>query len=172
MPLPKTVLSKYKNDVFVETGTLNGEAVRLALDCEFKAVHSIDIDKIRIETLRPAMRGAPVTLYAGSSADVLGTILKRINGRITFWLDAHPPGNVLDLVNTPVAAELEAIRNYVHTLPTTMLPTVMLDDMRLFTVGAKEVIVETLKASWRGELLYEDTNIATNDIMVYKPVQS
>lgn len=169
MPLPKDVLMKYRNDVFVETGTLNGEAVRLALECGFQAVYTVDIDDIRIASLRPAMKGAPVTLYAGSSASVLPVILPKIKGRITFWLDAHPPGNVLTLENTPVKGELEAISAYMTTLPLNMYPTIMLDDMRLFTQEAKDYMA-LLLGNWPGVVSYEDTHIASKDIMVYRPM--
>ena len=34
--LSKSVLSKYKNDIFVETGTLWGEEIEGAIECGFK----------------------------------------------------------------------------------------------------------------------------------------
>ena len=168
MPLPKAVLAKYKNDVFVETGTLYGEAIRMALDAGFKHVYSIDIDSIRISSLRPAMAGSPVSLYSGSSADILPAILPEIAGRITFWLDAHPAGNVLTLENTPVKGELAAIEAYMSRTPVDQYPTIMLDDMRLFTQEARDYIVGRL-GCWPGLVSYEDTHIASADIMVYKP---
>ena len=172
MPLPKEVLLKYRNDVFIETGTLHAEATRLAIECGFSVVHSMDIDANLIaghKTAQAASGKFNVHFYAGSSADLLPAILKNVSGRITFWLDAHPPGNVLDLQNTPVVGELEAIRDYARNLPREQLPTVMLDDMRLFTDQAKLVIAETLRAAWAGELSFEDTHIASKDIMVYRP---
>ena len=42
--LSKSVLGKYKNNVFVETGTLWGEAVEVAIECGFKKIYSMEID--------------------------------------------------------------------------------------------------------------------------------
>ena len=43
--LPKEVLTKYLNQYFVETGTANGDCVRLALETGFKKVFSIELDE-------------------------------------------------------------------------------------------------------------------------------
>ena len=42
--LSKDVLSKYKNDIFVETGTLWGEAIDIALELGFKKIYSTVTD--------------------------------------------------------------------------------------------------------------------------------
>ena len=50
--LSKSVLSKYKNDIFVETGTLWGEAVEVAIECGFKKIYTVDIDPKKVEYSR------------------------------------------------------------------------------------------------------------------------
>ena len=47
--LSKSVLSKYKNDIFVETGTLWGEAVEVALECGFKKIYTVEIDPDKVK---------------------------------------------------------------------------------------------------------------------------
>ena len=47
--LSKSVLSKYKNDIFVETGTLWGEAIEVAIECGFKKIYSMEIDPEKIK---------------------------------------------------------------------------------------------------------------------------
>lgn len=171
MPLPKPVLMKYANEVFVETGTLYGEAVRIALDCGFKQVHSVDIDK----TLADAQRNnygskANMHFYAGSSGDLLPIILPKITGRITFWLDAHPPGMPLLMSATPLMAEIAAIKVHTEKLSGDSLPIILIDDMRIFSTEDKDKLREAIAACFKGAFSFEDNGVAPDDILVYKPV--
>ena len=50
--LSKDVLSKYKNDIFVETGTLWGEAIDIALELGFKKIYSMEIDPEKVKSNR------------------------------------------------------------------------------------------------------------------------
>lgn len=173
MPLPKPVLLKYKNPVFVETGTLFGEAVKLALDCGFKEIYSIDIEKSIIDDHKKTFSNKPnVHFYCGSSNVLLNGILRGIHERVTFWLDAHPPGNILTLDNTPILGELHAIEFFIRQITDAQLPTIMLDDMRLFSKEDRAAVENILRRMYDGVLLYEDTHIAAKDIMVYKPHNS
>ena len=47
--LSKSVLSKYTNDIFVETGTLWGEAVEVAIECGFKKIYTVEIDPDKVK---------------------------------------------------------------------------------------------------------------------------
>lgn len=171
MPMPKTVLEKYKNEVFVETGTLYGEAVKLAHDVGFKEVHSIDIDAGLIANQNRDHAGQPgMHFYCGSSGTLLPGILKGIKGRTTFWLDAHPPGLELKLSDTPLVQELQAITEYARGLDASCRPTVLIDDMRIFTPADRKILEDTLKAMYPGEIFHEDSHIATADILGYRPV--
>jgi len=168
MPIPKSVLSKYKNEVFVETGTLSGEGIVAALACGFKEIHSIDINQGYINAeMHRCTENNGVHLYCGSSDTLLPTILNKIVGRITFWLDAHPDG-LLTLKNTPVLGELQAIDYHMSISEPSEYPTVMLDDMRLFSHEDKQQI-ESLLKRWPGTVVFEDTLVAPKDVMVYVP---
>lgn len=169
MPIPKSVLEKYKNEVFVETGTLNGEGVQAALDCGFREVHSIDIDKSLVDAQIKKYAGQPDRhFYAGSSATLLPGILKDIQGRITFWLDAHADG-ALTLKNTPVLGELKAIDDYICCLThPDYYPTIMVDDMRLFSAEDKAEMTRLL-GRYPGIVTVEDTVVAPRDVLVYIP---
>jgi hypothetical protein len=130
MPLEIALLNKYVSDVFVETGTYQGEAVGFAQPTMFKEIHSIELnsDMARAASIK-FKNDTRVHIYAGSSDVMLNRILPTITGPVTFWLDAHPIVNPLTLAMTPVAGELEAIRKQ---LPRLQVHAVLIDDMRVF----------------------------------------
>jgi len=172
MPIPVNVLKKYLNPVFVETGTLFGEAARAARTAGFTQVHTIDIDPGIIEGRKKDWAKEPeMHAYCGSSDKLLPGILAGITGRVTFWLDAHPPGNPLAIYKTPLFGELEAIKNYAATQDKANWPTVLIDDMRIFSVEDRGKLVERASAVFPqgSQISYEDSQIATADIMVIRP---
>ena len=172
MPLPTSVLAKYKNHTFVETGTLYGEAVERAVAAGFQEIHSIDIDPGLTKSQQDKYKDrSNMHFYCGSSADVLKRVLTGLEHRATIWLDAHPTGD-LSLKNTPVMAELEAINDYIcHLDGECYWPVVMLDDMRLFSQEDRQHIAGYMSA-WTcscGSLFYEDTPVGIKDIIGYNP---
>lgn len=143
MSINAHILSKYVNDVFIETGTEIGEGVDLAESVGFKQLHTIDIEQsiflnVNSKWLFSSNRHA----YLGSSDLILPKILNNIVGRITFWLDAHPPWNSLNLENTPLVGELRVIKEYCGGLSSEMYPTVLIDDMRLFSQECVDRLID------------------------------
>lgn len=132
--LSKDVLLKHKkNNIFVETGTLWGDGVAVALECGYDKVISIEIDPERVEVnskkFSKEIVDGRVELVEGDTFDVFEGIVKSLKEPATFWLDAHwdNDGAPIGEYKCPLPFELDTIakseiRN--HTL--------MIDDRRLF----------------------------------------
>ena len=111
--LTQEVLSKYKNPYFLETGTANGESVKLALSQGFEKIFSIEIDSILqqqnkkfFETL---LNEQKMELITGDSLIELKKIVPRLDKPTTFWLDAHVDGGPSGIKKCPLGGELVAI---------------------------------------------------------------
>lgn len=120
--LTVAVLSKYKNPVFVETGTHLGDGLQIALDTGgFEELHSIEKLNNLYQHNRQRYANQPqVKLYLGDSRTELWNIIKDINRPITFWLDAH-------FTDSPIREELAAIAK--HNIKT---HKILIDDVRLW----------------------------------------
>jgi len=127
--LSAEVLLKYSNPVFIETGTLNGDGVRLALDCGFERIYSIDInlEVVLRNTAQFLDYGERVHILHGDSFQVLQTLLPTIQEPITFWLDGHWDGGPEGQYRCPLLHELDVIAQQ-----ETKTHTLLIDDRRLF----------------------------------------
>lgn len=118
-------LSKFKLDVFVETGTYGGRGVQSAIDLGFEQIYSMEIYRPLYLLAKRKFRGKPkgVHLLFGDSGSLLSRVLNDIphSKKITFWLDAHysgkgtglgkEPGNNKKEVS-PLRRELDAIKAF------------------------------------------------------------
>lgn len=129
--LSKTVLEKYKNDIFVETGTLWGEAIEVALECGFKKIYSIEIDPEKIafnrDKFKDQIEDGVVEIIEGDTFKVFGDVIAKVDAPATFWLDAHWDGGPVGEYKCPLPFELEALLN--HPIKT---HTLLVDDRRIF----------------------------------------
>lgn len=97
LPPNRNLFAEYPNRIMVETGCYRGDAIALALEAGYKEVRSIDIDpentkfcKYRFDLIqRPDQNPAPLKLWTGDSADLLGEMIADIQEPVTFWLDSH-----------------------------------------------------------------------------------
>jgi hypothetical protein len=160
--LTKEVLEKYPNDIFVETGTLYGDAVKLAILCGFKKIYSIEInpDLVKSNRLQFAnlIEQGLVEIIEGDTSIVFPELVKRLDGRTTFWLDAHWDGGPMGTVKCPLPMELEAIRS--HSIKN---HTIMIDDRRCFGIGnwgagivESEIIAKVKDINPLYEIAYEN----------------
>lgn len=170
MPISPEILRQFTNSVFVETGTYLGVGSEVAESVGFGEIHTIDIDSALVSGCRSKWSGRPIFhVYCGSSNVLLPKIIGGISGRITFWLDAHPPGE-LNLDNTPLSGELEVIRDYCKTLSQEMCPTVLIDDMRCFSAGCVERLEKMCESLYPGcEVGRIDTAWGKGDILYVRP---
>ena len=139
MPIVDDVLGRYKGATcaFVETGTFLGEGVRRAIEAEFDAIFSIEINADLVELNREKFKAyEQVTIVHGDSSRDLGPLLARVRAPITYWLDGHYSANPLTGYNpahlSPVLSELEQIRAHRVANPQLGDPTILIDDVRLF----------------------------------------
>ena len=93
----KEIINKFNIQYFVETGTLNGDAVQFIrdLNCEeIKEIHSIEILEDLHQNCQLRFEGnSSVHIHHGLSVDIIGNIIEKMeDGNILFWLDAHFPG--------------------------------------------------------------------------------
>jgi hypothetical protein len=167
------VLQKYLNPVFVETGTLRGDAVEFALKVGFKEIYSVEVHKAFYDKCVTRFKDQTnVHLFLGDSIDTLWNMIKDISVPITFWLDGHiyPRSGVsVGKKNIPIMEELEIIAQ--HPIKT---HTIMIDDRRVMgtqchgwqTISEKMVIDGVKRINPAYEIRYEDSCHARNDIVV------
>lgn len=136
MPIDEKELCKFSyNNVFVETGTNNGDSVQTALDVGFKKIYSIEFYKHKVKKAKDRFKDIKyVEIIEGDSGVVLKGILKQLYEPATFWLDSHfscDSSTPIALADTcPVLNELYLIsEHYIKT------HTLLIDDKRLFDRG-------------------------------------
>ena len=127
------ILERYKTDVFIETGTFQGHSVARALAIGYKAIYSCEINQERfMDCLDKFHKDEQVRLYFGDSLHALPLILKDLDARATFWLDAHMSGISR---NCPTLEELKIIGQ--HHIKDHLI---LIDDMMDFGTPAHEGI--------------------------------
>ena len=108
-------LSEYKNPIFIETGTYNGDGVVKALESGFEQIYSIELDEERYQYCKEKFfDNDNVEILLGDSGKVLPELLKKIDKKVTFWLDAHYCGDGATLGEKwcPLKEELNGIKNH------------------------------------------------------------
>ena len=88
--LMKKIKDIFGVNVFFETGTFLGETAAIALSEEFEKVYTVELGKNLFEIATNKLCSFNnVICYLGNSVDCFQENLKKINGKILFWLDAH-----------------------------------------------------------------------------------
>jgi hypothetical protein len=108
-------LQNYLSEVFIETGTYLGDGVRKALEAGFLKIYSIEIDPERYKSCQKMFsNNKNVTIILGDSGKILPELLKNINKKITFWIDAHycADGAFIGDKWCPMKEEFNAIKNH------------------------------------------------------------
>ena len=111
-------LKKYKSNikVFVETGTLTGNAIDKALELNFDKIYSIELDTKRFNSLTLYYEDYDdLFLIHGNSEKEFPNIMNNINERCVIYLDAHYCGDDAEMADkwSPIRDEL----NYLKTHP-------------------------------------------------------
>ena len=127
----KKISQTTKARVFVETGTYRGKTAKIASSI-FDSVHTIELAKQFYDQAVPVLAGCKnVSVYLGSSANILSTILPKIEGKILFWLDAHfqghDPKDKTEANFYPILHEIKAIKNSGNKNA-----IILIDDVRIF----------------------------------------
>ena len=172
-------LSKYWNPIFIETGTRSGHSVERALENGFEKIYSIELNERFYEECRnrfeKKIQEGKVELLLGDSVKRLPDILRRVDVRATFWLDAHWSGPSTPTakgdVNVPLMRELDVIAGH-HIKD----HTILIDDVRLFdgddrdgvdwsNVQEESVISILKNINSDYEISYEQGHVS-NDVLV------
>lgn len=174
MPI-KFSLEKYINPVFIETGTFGGDGVKKALEAGFEKIYSIEINekyyKNAMKQFEKEIKEGRVNLILGDSVVCLPKILKNINCKATFWLDAHYSGGKTGRgsKDVPLLEELNAIAE-----PARNTHTILMDDVRLFgtehsqdwsDVRLEKIITKLKSINKDYSISYEDGEVK-NDVLV------
>lgn len=117
---------------WVETGTYLGETTKLLAEVG-KRVYSIEPEPTLHARAQKLFAGRDnVEIIHGLSEDVFPTLLPKIRGDVSFWLDGHFSGGATHKgpLDTPISQELVSIGANLATMGRV---AVMVDDIRLFT---------------------------------------
>lgn len=135
--LRASVLSRFPNAAFVETGSHEGDGIETAIRCGFRKIESIEISAKIAAPLIERFKNDPVTIHVGDSSKLLSDILDRYTTPCTIWLDAH--GLWSDDADWifPLFDELRQIKRSHHTI--------LIDDLRLMSTGEFPITVEEVK---------------------------
>lgn len=110
-------LKKYKADttIFVETGTFQGDAVNKAINCKYKKIYTVEIDKKRYEKMvREYEDYDEVVFFHGNSGIVFPKIMDNIKEKCTIYLDAHYCGDNAEKGDkwSPIREELNYLKTH------------------------------------------------------------
>jgi len=166
------VLNKYKNKVFVETGTNSGRGVRTAVHCGFTHVISIEIDESYQDNNNKIIDEFPnleINLITGDVIDEFPKVLDSLNERATFFLDAHWDFGVKGKTVCSLDYELDLIAK--HKIKE---HTILIDDRRCFTgshhwgsgINEERIIEKLTNINPDYTITYEDNRVAKNDMIV------
>ncbi len=130
--LKKEVLEKYKSPYFFETGTSNGDGVKIALECGFEKIFSIEIDESLYHKVKniyhKEISEGKVNLFLGDTFLIMPFILENfIDKQCTFWLDAHVDFGPSGIKRCPLLDELDYLKKY-----TNLNHKILIDDRRCF----------------------------------------
>lgn len=170
--LKKNVLEKYKSSYFFETGTADGDAVRLALELGFEKIYSIEIDENlyhkNCEKFKSFIDSGQVILILGDSLIKMKELLNEIDKPTTFWLDAHVDFGPKGVKDCPLYEELKSIKNNKiddHKI--------LIDDVRVFGehwgegIELEELKKLLLEINPKYQIFMEDGHVP-NDILSAK----
>jgi hypothetical protein len=119
---------RYGCDTFVETGTYRGDTVA-ALRQRFDALWSIELDPgLAQAAARRFANAGNVMILCGDSAELVPLLAAGMNRRrVLWWLDAHYSGGITAGGDSPLCAELAALRERAGAGV-----VILIDDARLF----------------------------------------
>ena len=81
--------SKWKSNVFIETGTYLGETISNVVN-NFDRVYSIELSSNYAQkAIEKFKNNAKVKIIQGDSSVVIGDLADKVNDSVFFWLDGH-----------------------------------------------------------------------------------
>jgi hypothetical protein len=165
-------LSQFMSDVFFETGTFLGDSAKRAKLMGFKKVITVELQEYLHEKAKENGL-ADIDYYLGDSPQVMREVLPGLDGKITFWLDAHIdggnyiPGVTPEIRECPLYEELNCIKSLKRNDH-----TILIDDMRIIGVvgwglgTVRDELIRMLKDINPDYKIYYIDGHEPNDILV------
>ncbi len=178
MPFVDELLN-FVNDVFVETGTFEGDTVyKIANNeiCKPSKILSLELSDVFFARCKKRFENkSNIFIHKANSEYDLYNKIKDIDTKITFWLDSHWSGTPdvgCDYVTIcPVLEELDQIKR--HSIDS---HTIMIDDIRLmnnsdnkyngFSVTLNQILSKIYEINPNYTIRYFNDQIAKNDVLV------
>ena len=180
MPFTDELFQYINKDVFLETGTYQGDTIYNIANnnniCVPEKIISLELSDVFYENcVKRFIDDSRIKIHKANSKYDLYNIIKDIDSPITFWLDSHWSG-VQDIgcdnISTcPIIEELEQIKQ--HTIKT---HTIMIDDIRLmnnsndrihgFPVTLSEIISKVNEINPNYKIKFYDDYNSKNDVLV------
>lgn len=168
--MPKKNKFINKNNHFIETGSLYGDGIQIALESGFKKIISIEIDKSLYEHCVNRFQNNPeVEVVLGDSAFVLEKLLNDFRDTsFTYWLDGHYSGGItgFGIKEFPIMEELKAIlqRNVENEV-------IYIDDLRILRNFSDEINlnkIQTMCFMYKPscKIRFESSDFDSEDIMI------
>ena len=129
------IFRRYPARIYIETGLLYGDSLKVAKKAGFVKLYSIEIDESLCKAGRKLFKKS-AEILSGHSPNVLKKLLRDIDEPCTFYLDGHPQ----QLHGWPVLEELHEISK--HHLKN---HNIILDDRRFFGSGDIPTEVSIIK---------------------------
>ncbi len=159
-----------KNNHFIETGSLFGDGIKVAIESGFKKITSFEIDKSLYEHCVNRYKDYPdVEIILGDSSIELPKFLnKNTDTPFTYWLDGHYSGGITGCGTKefPIMEELESIlqRNVKKEV-------IYIDDLRLLRSFSDEINLDKIKnmcLSYKPEckISFESSDYDLEDILI------
>ena len=125
--IAKKLLEEENIKVFVETGTCKGETI-FSMEELFDKLYTVELGKKFYDDLVDNYKGLKINFYNGRSQDKLPVILKNIDEKVLFFLDAHYSGGDTygSVYEVPLLDELKIIMDWGKEC------VVIIDDCRIF----------------------------------------
>jgi len=119
----------YDCTTLVETGTFLGEMVHAVCN-DFEKIYSIELSrKLYRRARKKFSKLEHIRILQGNSGELMAEVVKKLESRTIFWLDAHYSGGITAKgeKETPILEELDAILN----MPG-QESVILIDDVRYF----------------------------------------
>jgi len=166
-----TELAKFKNNIFIETGTYQGDTSQLVFDLGFPKVITMELSVVFYKRCISRFENNPnIKVIFGNSKYDLTNVIQNIDSPITFWLDSHWSG-VIDIgydpdTICPVLEELEQIKSHYIKNHTIMVDDIRLMDGKHFPVLRSEIEAKIMSINSNYTIEYFDDFTSSEDILV------
>ena len=136
-------IRRFSPATFIETGTYKGKMVYAVMPY-INEIYSIELNETLYQNACKRFTGYHnIHIIHGQSGEVLPRLLKDIENRCIFWLDAHYSGGstAKGKLETPIMQELECILNH----PKATKHVILIDDACCFTGENDYPLLDNLK---------------------------